>query len=182
MSHRGDLPATFRELQDLIRRAEASTRLWLTRKELFGHAGPPRKPRCPRAPRGYKITGSPLFRGYEKERPGNPVRCARARARERSELDIPAQPLGASLESLAKQLDVNIAFDPTLVALRDAPALKRLLHHGARPRQDAGAHRSDVSREGHANDRDRGPNGRGHRKGPVREAQRDAQGVRAARR
>ena len=39
-------------------------------------------------------------------------------------LDIPAQPLGASLESLSKQLGVQIVFDPKVVALLDAPALK----------------------------------------------------------
>lgn len=39
-------------------------------------------------------------------------------------LDIPAQPLGASLESLSKQLGVQILFDPKLVVLHDAPALK----------------------------------------------------------
>lgn len=41
-----------------------------------------------------------------------------------ADLDIPAQPLGASLESLSKQLGLQIVFDPRLVALRDAPALK----------------------------------------------------------
>ena len=41
-----------------------------------------------------------------------------------ADLDIPAQPLGASLESLSKQVGVQILFDPRLVALRDAPALK----------------------------------------------------------
>lgn len=39
-------------------------------------------------------------------------------------LDIPAQPLGASLESLSKQVGVQILFDPKLVVLHDAPALK----------------------------------------------------------
>ncbi len=39
-------------------------------------------------------------------------------------LDIPAQPLGASLESLSKQVGVQMVFDPRLVALLDAPALK----------------------------------------------------------
>jgi hypothetical protein len=39
-------------------------------------------------------------------------------------LDIPAQPLGASLESLSKQLGMQILFDPKLVVLHDAPALK----------------------------------------------------------
>ena len=41
-----------------------------------------------------------------------------------ADLDIPAQPLGASLGSLSKQLGVRIVFDPGLVALLDAPALK----------------------------------------------------------
>jgi hypothetical protein len=39
-------------------------------------------------------------------------------------LDIAAQPLGASLESLSKQLSVQIVFDRAAVALVDAPALK----------------------------------------------------------
>jgi hypothetical protein len=39
-------------------------------------------------------------------------------------LDIPAQPLGATLEALSKQLDLEILFDPKLVVLYDAPALK----------------------------------------------------------
>lgn len=39
-------------------------------------------------------------------------------------LDIPAQSLGASLESLSKQVGVQILFDPKLVVLHDAPALK----------------------------------------------------------
>jgi hypothetical protein len=39
-------------------------------------------------------------------------------------LDIPAQPLGASLEALSKQVGVQILFDPKLVVLHDAPALK----------------------------------------------------------
>ncbi len=39
-------------------------------------------------------------------------------------LDIPAQPLGASLQSLSKQVGVHILFDPKLVVLLDAPALK----------------------------------------------------------
>lgn len=39
-------------------------------------------------------------------------------------VDIPAQPLGASLEVLAKQLGLRILFDPKLVVLHDAPALK----------------------------------------------------------
>src|SRR4051812_7600178 len=39
-------------------------------------------------------------------------------------LDIPAQPLGASLESLSRQLGMQILFDPRLVGLHDAPALK----------------------------------------------------------
>lgn len=41
-----------------------------------------------------------------------------------ADLDIPAQPLGASLEALSRQGEVQILFDPRLVALRDAPALK----------------------------------------------------------
>ncbi len=41
-----------------------------------------------------------------------------------ADLDIPAQPLGASLESLSKQVGVQLVFDPHLVALLDAPALK----------------------------------------------------------
>jgi hypothetical protein len=41
-----------------------------------------------------------------------------------AKLDIPAQPLGASLEALSKQLDVRILFDPKLVVLNDAPPLK----------------------------------------------------------
>lgn len=39
-------------------------------------------------------------------------------------LDIPAQSLGASLEALSQQLDMQILFDPKLVVLHDAPALK----------------------------------------------------------
>jgi Secretin and TonB N terminus short domain len=41
-----------------------------------------------------------------------------------ADLNIPAQPLGASLESLASQIGVQIVFDPSLVALLEAPALK----------------------------------------------------------
>jgi hypothetical protein len=41
-----------------------------------------------------------------------------------ADLDIPAQPLGASLQSLSKQVGVNITFDPRVVALQEAPALK----------------------------------------------------------
>jgi hypothetical protein len=39
-------------------------------------------------------------------------------------LDIPAQSLGASLDSLSKQVGVRILFDPKLVVLHDVPALK----------------------------------------------------------
>jgi hypothetical protein len=41
-----------------------------------------------------------------------------------ADLDIPAQPLGASLDSLSRALSVQIVFDPGVVALFDAPALK----------------------------------------------------------
>ncbi len=41
-----------------------------------------------------------------------------------AQVDIPAQPLGASLEALSKQLGMRILFDPRLVVLYDAPALK----------------------------------------------------------
>src|SRR5690348_10586410 len=41
-----------------------------------------------------------------------------------ADLDIPAQPLGASLESLSKQVGVQIVFDLRTVAPLDAPALK----------------------------------------------------------
>jgi hypothetical protein len=41
-----------------------------------------------------------------------------------AQLDIPAQSLGASLEALSKQLGMQILFEPKLVVLHDAPALK----------------------------------------------------------
>jgi hypothetical protein len=41
-----------------------------------------------------------------------------------AQLDIPAQSLGASLEALSKQVGVQILFDPKLVVIHDAPALK----------------------------------------------------------